>query len=314
MQGQALSPELLSIVPHSFPRNELYSSSNKSQIRNSSPSPPSSGGILATFDVSGEQFNVWITNPGTIEQILALQAGQSTVLSLGSHARKFSGAQRINMQSGSQSYDLGYHFYPPDHPHDPGHPRLDIVLQSSPSLQHFDPDRVEIPVVTPGKNSERLTIYHPWPGLRSFQVYPGRIILRDRLNKVIEAFSFGGALEITTGEPRTVIRVQSEAPILNLAPQASIAILLAEEVEILLAERRAVWSRDLNAFEARLASIAPFVLYTACLNTLRRRFQQLHPISEGSAQKFYHFLVTESRELQAIHPLPAHTQTLSELL
>ena len=35
------------------------------------------GGVLATFDVVGEEFKVWVTNPATIEQILALEAGES---------------------------------------------------------------------------------------------------------------------------------------------------------------------------------------------------------------------------------------------
>lgn len=35
------------------------------------------GGIVATFDVAGESFDVWVTNPETIDSILALQAGTS---------------------------------------------------------------------------------------------------------------------------------------------------------------------------------------------------------------------------------------------
>jgi hypothetical protein len=35
------------------------------------------GGILATFDVVGEQFRVWITNPQTVQQVLDLEAGRS---------------------------------------------------------------------------------------------------------------------------------------------------------------------------------------------------------------------------------------------
>jgi hypothetical protein len=42
-----------------------------------SPAPALQGGVLATFDVVGETFNVWVTNPQTIEQILALQRGES---------------------------------------------------------------------------------------------------------------------------------------------------------------------------------------------------------------------------------------------
>lgn len=35
------------------------------------------GGIVATFDVNGETFRVWVTNPDTIAQIFALHAGDS---------------------------------------------------------------------------------------------------------------------------------------------------------------------------------------------------------------------------------------------
>jgi hypothetical protein len=36
------------------------------------------GGILATFDVVGERFRIWVTNPQTIDQILALERGESS--------------------------------------------------------------------------------------------------------------------------------------------------------------------------------------------------------------------------------------------
>ena len=36
------------------------------------------GGLLATFDVLGKRFKVWVTNPSTIDDILALQQGTST--------------------------------------------------------------------------------------------------------------------------------------------------------------------------------------------------------------------------------------------
>jgi hypothetical protein len=39
--------------------------------------PALQGGVLATFDVSGEPFKVWVTNPATIEQLLALERGES---------------------------------------------------------------------------------------------------------------------------------------------------------------------------------------------------------------------------------------------
>lgn len=47
--------------------------------RAATPTPhPLAGGVLATFDVLGQRFQVWVTNPQTIQQILDLQAGKST--------------------------------------------------------------------------------------------------------------------------------------------------------------------------------------------------------------------------------------------
>ncbi len=37
-----------------------------------------SGGILATFDVLGESYNIFITSPSAIEQVLALKNGTSS--------------------------------------------------------------------------------------------------------------------------------------------------------------------------------------------------------------------------------------------
>lgn len=44
----------------------------------SSPTDPGlEDGILATFDVNGERYNIFITNPQTIDQVIALSHGQS---------------------------------------------------------------------------------------------------------------------------------------------------------------------------------------------------------------------------------------------
>jgi hypothetical protein len=36
------------------------------------------GGVLATFDVHGESFRVWVTNSQAVEQLFALEEGRST--------------------------------------------------------------------------------------------------------------------------------------------------------------------------------------------------------------------------------------------
>lgn len=45
----------------------------------SSPTYPGlEDGVLATFDVAGERYSIFITNPETIDQVYALKNGQST--------------------------------------------------------------------------------------------------------------------------------------------------------------------------------------------------------------------------------------------
>lgn len=42
------------------------------------PTPPAfESGVLATFDVDGERFRVWLSNPQTVQQVLDLQQGRS---------------------------------------------------------------------------------------------------------------------------------------------------------------------------------------------------------------------------------------------
>ncbi len=44
----------------------------------SSPTDPGlEGGVLATFDVNGERYSIFIANPQTIDQVIALSHGQS---------------------------------------------------------------------------------------------------------------------------------------------------------------------------------------------------------------------------------------------
>ena len=35
------------------------------------------GSVLATFDIVGERFKVWVTNPETVQQLFDLQSGKS---------------------------------------------------------------------------------------------------------------------------------------------------------------------------------------------------------------------------------------------
>jgi hypothetical protein len=75
-----------------------------------SPTAPDdrlSGGILATFAVSGEPFRVWITNRDTIAQVLALQRGTS-------QATIPNGRLRTGAGRGNHNQPYSWHLDPED--------------------------------------------------------------------------------------------------------------------------------------------------------------------------------------------------------
>jgi hypothetical protein len=183
------------------------------------------------------------------------------------------------MQTNPESHELGYYFYPQNRAGRLGHPRLDILLRSTPSERHFDPEKVHLFILSPQNDIEALVIDHPWRSLKRYRLVPGRVIIEDRRGKAVEAFTYGGDLEINANDERTLCMLVSPAAILDLSADAGISRLpatglsagqlLAQETEILLAERRAAWARDPDQYETRLAGVDPAALYAACLSGSR---------------------------------------------
>ncbi len=54
------------------------------------------GGVLATFEVSGERFRAWVTNEDTIQEIFDLRDGVSTANIPNGAIRRGSGPDRYN--------------------------------------------------------------------------------------------------------------------------------------------------------------------------------------------------------------------------
>ena len=210
-------------------------------------------------------------------------------------------------------YDLGFIFYPPDHPSDPGHPRLDVFLRAEPTSRHFDPDQVDVPTVSELGHIEKLRIQHPWPGPFECRTAPDFITLIDRKGKVVEAFTFGGEMRVVNDGKVTTCTITSPAPILGMLYPDNIASILAREVEILFAERRAAWSHDLKTYDKHLASADPMTLYLACLKALREKFEHL-PHSTDIMQHFTYFLNHEATIMHHIHPLYSNVPDLKDIL
>jgi hypothetical protein len=217
-------------------------------------------------------------------------------------------------QYDSNEKEYGYFFHSQERSDSPGHPQLDVFLRSVPTEKHFDPVKMTINVAVGGKDIEFIKVHHPWSLLEHYRVCSGRVILQDRKGKKVEAFTFGGDLQIESKEEVTIGNLTSPAPILELTSTSSFPSLLAEETEIIFAERRAEWEPDHTTFNKKLIMADPFVLYCACLEYLEVKYEHSHIRDDGVIQHFAQFLHDEIEALQGLHKWPVKLPTVAELL
>ncbi|MEA3439812.1 MAG: hypothetical protein U9R58_05985 [Chloroflexota bacterium] len=85
-------------------------------------------------------------------------------------------------------------------------------------------------------------------------------------------------------------------------------MILANEIAILLAKRRAEELPDLRSYSKGLVSTDPLVLYCACLKALKEKFNDFYySYSESPSMfAFFNFLTTEIDSLHAENLWPNH--------
>ena len=158
--------------------------------------------------------------------------------------------------------ELGFLFHSPENSQAIGHPQLDANLYEIPTGEHFDPYQLTLPVETENEGVKNTSFYHPAdPG--SYRVGVGRIILADQEEKEIEAFIFGGELEISVFPERSFCQIRSSAPIFYVNRFAEDELGLVNEYEGELARLRAAWKHATPDFDQRLAQIDPKTLFIA---------------------------------------------------
>jgi len=207
--------------------------------------------------------------------------------------------------------DLGYIFYSPETPHHPGHPRLDVIIPATPTYRHFDPQKVRFQVVSPAGGIAQMTIHHPWTFGKTYHVCAGRIFVTDRVPKLVEAFSFGGELQILSDAEHTVCAFTSSAPIFALFESHDLPMWITAEVEGLLARQKAHWDPNhSHDFETHLARLDPLLLYASCLHTLQQQTWPEHSSPEIDGP---HFVQAEIERLYAKAEWPLVVPSLDQL-
>ncbi len=210
--------------------------------------------------------------------------------------------------------DLGFIFYPHEAPEHPGHPRLDVIIPAKPTYRHFDPQKAQYQVASSTNDIEHITIHHPWTLGKTYRVCAGRVFLTDRKAKHVEAFSFGGDLQIMSETDQTVCALVSDAPIFPLFTTHDLPMWIVAEVEALLARQEAHWDpQHPHSFEMHLATVDPFLLYVACLQGLQDRVAHLPNGANELDHEGQHFVYAEIKRLQDNGAWPLLPPTLPQL-
>ncbi len=198
--------------------------------------------------------------------------------------------------------DFGYFFASHSHVGLHGHSKLEVRLSDQPSYQHFDPEDIELNVIVPSASGavpqlNEIHLNHPWTGLDRYEVSCGHVFIYDRKGKKVDAFTFGCSVKIQTDKEKTNATFESPVSIFEVTPVNPVIDLFVDEVEILLAMRRAAWLKQnphLHAYEERLCQVKPTDLYIACLQGVEERLTR---ISNGSSELGLHLRTAIRAEL-----------------
>jgi hypothetical protein len=192
---------------------------------------------------------------------------------------------------------------------------MDVIIQQKPTRRHYDPEQVQYRVVAPSGSIEHLTVCYPWTLGTRYRSCAGRIVLTDRKGKRVEAFSFGGDLQILSAADHTVCGLQSTAPIFHLVSTTDLPMWITAEVEILLAEQKAHWDpTHPHNFEEKLVKANPFLLYASCLKAIQEKAAgHLSSEAGGLAQHGVHFVGVEIQRLRDEGTWPKQLPSPDEL-
>ncbi len=158
----------------------------------------------------------------------------------------------------------------PDLPDGSGDAYLLIALRDTPTLQHFDPERVYL-WVSQGSRGVRQEIMRPSAG-RDSEFSWGTIEIVDRLGISNEYVAFGGHLTIADVDDMTVVICVSSAPILRRGGHSQ----GWDEAAVDLAAffgRIMVAVDYVPGFEARIAQARPLARYAAFISDSDARFR-----------------------------------------
>ena len=167
--------------------------------------------------------------------------------------------------------DLGF-LAGPDLPDRPGPAFLLVALRETPTLRHYDPERVEYWVSRGGRGA-RAILTRDMPMPLDTEYSWGLIRLVDRVPVTNEYLSFGGHLSVAPVDNSAVAVFTSPAPLLRRGGHSQ---LWDEGADLLAAFfARLVGAIDVRpGLEPRLAQVDPRTRYAAFLGDVVGRYRR----------------------------------------
>jgi len=195
---------------------------------------------------------------------------------------------------------------------------LKVYLSSAPQPRAFDAARLRLPVIRQDELQELEVEPSNIPLIEGNQlrIAAGRFALYDHTGHAQYGFTLGGQLELGSQDGLTVCTLHSTAPIFLLQedPEAP-DVLLADELDSLVARRRAVWGAKEEGFARRMLAADPMHLLAACLEKIEARLKRILAHShDDQYASIVHFIDHIRLTLKNAGKWPAVTPSIDDLL
>jgi hypothetical protein len=184
-------------------------------------------------------------------------------------------------QAGRILANLGFELLEPDRTRGDEVYHLLVAIRPQPTLQHFDPERINFWVTESGRGKGRIVDRETRFPIASEFAW-GRIVLTDRLGVRNEFLSFGGGCRARMSGDTTVLAdFGSRAPIVRWSGHSQTTDPLAGEIGAFFA-RVKVPIDFVPGAETLIAQAAPTTLYCAFVQYVRERLTQAKTLRDAN--------------------------------
>lgn len=205
----------------------------------------------------------------------------------------------------------GYQFAYRQHPESPGFTTLMIAIRETPTRMHFDPETLRIHAPMDDGSISWMTFSYQERVIPERPIGYSRIIVKDRRDKAIAFYSFGGTIHSLFQPGENIYILESDAPLLDLSSEKdALSNELAHEADILFAQLRARSGGQDHRFYQRMYAIEPLNRYAGTILSILGKLERESNLRQ-ERESLQWFLQREARFLSTKLP---DAKPLEELL